>query len=109
MTLQPAAVLVTGILAVIASINVPRAGIGDREGAPFILPQGGAISSKAGPLVATAYICANLYKGTKFVGTFGYYAGNYAGPIYVPRGYSIATCPPSGSTPSFAISGYEGT
>jgi hypothetical protein len=109
MTFQPATAIAAGILAVVASVgNMPRAGIGDREGAPFILAQG-AVSSKAGPLVATAYLCANLYKGTRFVSQFGYYSYLYNGPIYVPRGYSIATCPPSGSAPSFAISGYEGT
>lgn len=55
MTLSPATALAAGGLAVVASIvNVPRAGTADREGAPFILSQGGGISSKDGPLVATA-------------------------------------------------------
>lgn len=109
MTLQPAAILATGILAVVASsMNVPRAGIDYREGAPFIIAKGD-VTSKAGPLVATAYGCANVYQGTKFLGQFGGFGYLTQGPIYVPRGYSIANCPVSSSNPGFPISGHEGT
>ena len=91
---------------VASTLSMPRPGITEPEGAAFILAQGTA-SSKAGPLVATAYQCALVFKGLKLVGQFGYDTGFYLGPIYVPRGDTLSTCPPSGSNPSPAISGHE--
>jgi hypothetical protein len=106
MTLSPATALAAGVLAVVASImNGPRAGIADREGAPFVL-QGGVVASKDGPLVATAYACARVYQGTKLV-LDGNIAG-FVGPIYVPRGYTIVNCSSLGGSPVSAISGHEG-
>jgi hypothetical protein len=110
MTLQPVAVLGTAAVAVVTSFT-PNIARDSREGAPFILPQG-VISSKDGPLTVTAYGCVNVYKGTKLVASFPYYAGNGAGNVFVPRGYSITNCSPQPSQPSYpiaAVSGYEGT
>jgi hypothetical protein len=107
MTLQPATALAAGILAVVASVvNVPRAGVGDREGAPFILPQG-VLASKNGPLVATGYGCAKVYRGTQLVLDASLTA--FLGPIYVPAGYTITNCayPNSPSMPIYPVSGHE--
>lgn len=100
MTLNPVVLAITTLAVVGSLFNAPATRQAQADKRPFLIATTDT-SPHPGPLVATSYNCAQVLKGSVVVIYYCCY-GN-AGPIYVPIGYSLQTCPPSQAS---GITGY---